>query len=235
MQRSAPHRTRLLACAAAAAVPVMLIAGCSSTNTNTKTTTDGAPSASPSGSVSGSASPSLAAAEYAALPEPCKAVTTKTVKALVPKVKDVAGVAAKSTDPASRGGCSWNGLDGFQYRWLDVALQRFDSVAGIGSAESQAVKRYEELVTEAKAVKGATAAETAGLGDEATTVTAKVTKDKEQYEDVTVIARTGNVAVILTYNGAGFETAKTPKAADIQKDALTAAKEAVASVAAKNA
>ncbi|WP_329314009.1 DUF3558 domain-containing protein [Streptomyces sp. NBC_01262] len=235
MQRSAPHRTRLLACAAAAAVPVMLIAGCSSTNTNAKTTTDGAPSASPSGSVSGSASPSLAAAEYAALPEPCKAVTTKTVKALVPKVKNASGVAAKSTDPAARGGCSWNGLDGFQYRWLDVALQRFDSVAGIGSAESQAVKRYEELVTEAKAVKGATAAETASLGDEATTVTAKVTKDKEQYQDVTVIARTGNVAVILTYNGAGFETAKTPKAAEIAKDALTAAKEAVASVAAKNA
>jgi hypothetical protein len=213
----------------------MLIAGCSSTNTNAKTTTDGAPSASPSGSVSGSASPSLAAAEYAALPEPCKAVSTKTVKALVPKVKDASGVAAKSTDPAARGGCSWNGLDGFQYRWLDVALQRFDSVAGIGSAETQAVKRYEELVTEAKAVKGATAAEAAGLGDEATTVTAKVTKDKEQYEDVTVIARTGNVAVILTYNGAGFETAKTPKAAEIAKDALTAAKEAVASVAAKNA
>lgn len=235
MQRSAPHRTRLLACAAAAAVPVMLIAGCSSTNTNAKTTTDGAPSGSPSGSATASTSPSLAAAEYAALPEPCKAVTTKTVKALVPKVKDASGVAAKSTDPAARGGCSWNGLDGFQYRWLDVALQRFDSVAGIGSAETQAVKRYEELVTEAKAVKGATAAETAGLGDEATTVTAKVTKDKEQYEDVTVIARTGNVAVILTYNGAGFETAKTPKAAEIAKDALTAAKEAVASVAAKNA
>ncbi|WP_405724449.1 DUF3558 family protein [Streptomyces sp. NBC_01537] len=233
MQRSAPRHARLLACAAAAAVPVMLIAGCSST----KTTTDGSPSVSPSGSGSGStsASPSLAAAEYAALPEPCKTISTKTVKALVPKVKDASGVAAKSTDPAARGGCSWNGLDGFQYRWLDVALQRFDSVAGIGSAESQAVKQYEELVTEAKAVKGATAAEATGLGDEATTVTAKVTKDKEQYQDVTVIARTGNVAVILTYNGAGFETAKTPKAADIEKDALTAAKEAVASVAAKNA
>jgi hypothetical protein len=231
MQRSAPHRTRLLACAAAAAVPVMLIAGCSST----KTTTSDSPSGPASGSTSASASPSLAAARYAALPEPCKAITTKTVKALVPKVKNASGAAAKSTDPAARGGCSWNGLDGFQYRWLDVALQRFDSVAGIGSAESQAVKRYEELVTGAKAVKGATATETAGLGDEATTVTAKVTKDKEQYEDVTVIVRTGNVAVILTYNGAGFETAKTPKAADIQKDALTAAKEAVASVAAKNA
>ena len=231
MQRSAPHRTRLLACAAAAAVPVMLIAGCSST----KTTTSDSPSGPASGSAPASASPSLAAARYAALPEPCKAITTKTVKALVPKAKDASGVAAKSTDPAARGGCSWNGLDGFQYRWLDVALQRFDSVAGIGSAESQAVKRYEELVAEAKAVKGATATETAGLGDEATTVTAKVTKDKEQYEDVTVIVRTGNVTVILTYNGAGFETAKTPKAADIQKDALTAAKEAVASVAAKNA
>jgi hypothetical protein len=208
----------------------MLIAGCSSKSDAASTA-----KVSASASASASASPTLAEAKYTALPEPCRAVTAKTVKSLVPKVKKASGTAAKSTDADARGGCSWNGLDGYQYRWLDLALQRFDSVAGIGSAESQATKRYAELLAEAKAVKGATAAAVTGLGDQATTVTAKVTKDKEQYEDVTVIARTGNVVVILSYNGAGFETAKTPKAAGMEKAALTAAKEAVASVAAKNA
>lgn len=231
MQRSAQRRARLLACAATAAVPVMLIAGCS----GTKATTGSPASPSAAASASASASPALAAAKYAALPEPCKAVTTKTVKVLVPKVKKVSGVAATSADPTARGGCSWNGLNGYQYRWLDVALQRFDSVAGIGSAESRAAKRYAEQVAETKAVKGATAAAAAGVGDAATVVTAKVTKDKEQYQDVTVIARTGNVVVILSYSGAGFETAKTPNAAGMQKAALTATREAVASIAAKNA
>ncbi|MDX6312347.1 MAG: hypothetical protein QOF44_1811 [Streptomyces sp.] len=233
MQRSAPRPARLLACAAAATISAALVTGCSSASSSSsaKTTTGG----SASSSASGSASPSLAAAKYRALPEPCRTISAKTVKSLVPKVKNASGDAAKSSDPASRGGCSWNGLNGYQYRWLDVALQRFDSVAGIGTAQGQAQKRYTEQVTETKAVKGAKAEPVTGVGDAATVVTAEVKKDKEQYEDVTVVARTGNVVVILSFNGAGFETAKTPKASALRTDALKAAKEAVASVAAKNA
>jgi hypothetical protein len=97
------------------------------------------------------------------------------------------------------------------------------------------VKRYEEQIAGAMAVEGAKSGPVAGLGDAATMVTAQVTKDKEQYREVTVVARTRNAVVILSYNGAGFESAKTPDAADIQKGAQTAAKEAVASVAAANA
>lgn len=154
---------------------------------------------------------------------------------LVPKAKSTKGDAAKSSDTDSRGGCSWNGLNGYQYRWLDISLQRFDSVAGLGSADEQASKRYQEQVGEAQsAAKGAQSAATTGVGDQATTVTAQVTQDKEQYAEVTVIARTGNAVIVLDYNGAGFQNAKTPKSSDLQKDAVSAAKEVVASVAAAN-
>jgi hypothetical protein len=233
MQRSAPRPARLLACAAAATISAALVTGCSSASSSSsdKSTAGGSASA----STSGSASPSLATAKYQALPEPCRTISATTVTSLVPKAKNASGEAAKSSDASSRGGCSWNGLDGYQYRWLDVALQRFDSVAGIGTAQSQAEKRYAEQLTETKAVSGAKAEAVTGVGDEATVVTAEVKKDKEQYENVTAIARTGNVVVTLSYNGAGFETAKTPKASALQSDALKAAKEAVASVVAKNA
>jgi hypothetical protein len=154
---------------------------------------------------------------------------------MVTKAKNSAGDAAKSADPKTRGGCSWNGLNDYQYRWMNVALQRFDSVAGIGSAEEQAHKWYQEQVTNAQSVKGSKTSAATGTGDEASTVTAQAPKDKVQYEDVTVIARTGNVVIVLFFSGAGFQNAPTPSAADMQKAADGAAKEAVAAVAAANA
>jgi hypothetical protein len=63
-------------------------------------------------------------------------------------------------------------------------------------------------------------------------VTYGLTKSKEDFEYATVVARTGNVVVSVTYNGAGFAGAKTPSAADILKGAQKAAKEAVAAVGA---
>ncbi|MDJ0341932.1 DUF3558 domain-containing protein [Streptomyces sp. H10-C2] len=222
MHRSAPRIARLLACAA---VPVLLIAGCSSGSDTSANKT-------PSGSASASAS--LAQAKFTKLPDPCKAIAQDTVKRLVPKVKDTAGTPAKSALPDARGGCSWNGLDGYQFRWLDVALQRFDSAKGIGSAEDQAKKRFTEQVAAAAQIKGSTSAKADGVGDQATVVSAPVVKDKLQYQDETVVARTGNVIVILSYNGAGFEDAKSPAADQLLKDAVAAAKEAVATVAAAN-
>jgi hypothetical protein len=153
---------------------------------------------------------------------------------MVPKTKSTKGDATDSSDMDARGGCSWNGLDGYQYRWLAVSLQRFDSVPGIGSADAQSAKRYQEQVSEARAAKGSAARDTSGVADQATTVTAEVKKDKETYQEVTVVARTGNAVIVLDYNGAGFEDAKTPKAADLQKGAVSAAKETVAAVTAAN-
>jgi hypothetical protein len=232
MQRSAQHIARLLVCAA---VPVILVAGCTSSSSTGSDSAAAKNGASPAASTtSASPSPTLRPGKYAKLPGACGAITRKTVKSLVPKAKSASGDAARSSDTNSRGGCSWNGLNGFQYRWLDVSLQRFDSVAGIGSADTQATKRYQEQVGGARTVKGAKPTMVSGLGDEATAVTAQVTKDKEQYQEITVVSRTGNAVVVLSYNGAGFENAKTPKAADLRKDAVAAAKEAVAAVAAAN-
>lgn len=237
MHRSAPRLARLLACAA---VPVTLVAACSSGSDSPKGQAGAqkaAPSASPSGSPTASASPDIAPAKYAQLPVACKAVGARTVASLVPKAKKRDGTPVTSGSTDERSGCSWNGLNGYQYRWLDVSLQRYDSVAGLGSAEAQATKRYSELVAAAKAAKGATS-ETltaAGTWDTATAVTSRTTKDKEEYQDVTVVARSGNAVVALSYNGAGLEDAKTPKADGLRTNAVKAAKEAVVSVAAANA
>ncbi|MEU4096952.1 DUF3558 family protein [Streptomyces sp. NPDC026673] len=234
MHRSAPHLARLLA---VAAVPVMLVAGCSSGSDSSKDDAQKAAAASAPASKSASPSPSVAPAKYAQLPDPCRVIGEKTVKSLVPKAKKAAGTPAHSAERDERGGCSWNGLDGYQYRWLDISLQRYETVAGLGSAEEQAKERYAEQVAEAGRVKGAKSEPVTvnGVWDAGTAVTSSAKKDKEEYRDVTVVARTGNAVLVLTYNGAGLEDAKTPAASGLRADALKAAKEAAASVAAANA
>ncbi|MDX2646029.1 DUF3558 family protein [Streptomyces sp. PA03-1a] len=233
MHRSAPHLARLLV---GAAVPVMLVAGCSSGSDSSKDDAQKAAASAPA-SKSASPSPSAVAARYAELPDPCRVIGAKTVKSLVPKAKKPAGTPAHSAERDERGGCSWNGLDGYQYRWLDVSLQRYDAVAGLGSAEEQAKERYAEQVAEAGKAKGAksTPVTVDGVWDAGTAVTSSVKKDKEEYRDVTVVARTGNAVLVLTYNGAGLEDAKTPAESGLRSGALKAAKEAAAAVAAANA
>ncbi|MFB7286679.1 DUF3558 family protein [Actinacidiphila glaucinigra] len=234
MHRSAPHLARLLV---GAAVPVMLVAGCSSGSDSSKDDARKAAAASAPASKSASPSPSAVAAKYAELPDPCRVIGAKTVKSLVPKAKKPAGTPAHSAERDERGGCSWNGLDGYQYRWLDVSLQRYDTVAGLGSAEEQAKERYAEQVAEAARAKGAKSAPVTvdGAWDAGTAVTSTSKKDKEEYRDVTVVARTGNAVLVLTYNGAGLEDAKTPAGSGLKAGALKAAKEAATAVAAANA
>ena len=233
MHRSAPHLARLLV---GAAVPVMLVAGCSSGSDSSKDDAHKAAASAPA-SKSASPSPSAVAARYSELPDPCRVIGAKTVKSLVPKAKKPAGTPAHSAERDERGGCSWNGLDGYQYRWLDVSLQRYDTVAGLGSAEEQAKERYAEQVAEAGRVKGAKSTPVAvdGVWDAGTAVTSTAKKDKEEYRDVTVVARTGNAVLVLTYNGAGLEDAKTPAGSGLKSGALKAAKEAATAVAAANA
>ncbi|MEV6163866.1 DUF3558 family protein [Streptomyces sp. NPDC052052] len=237
MHRSASRLPRILACAA---VPVMLVvAGCSSDSDDTKASGSSS-SATPSATTSEA---SVEPAKFAALPDPCKSITTKTVTSLVPAVKSKAGTPAKSSDTAARAGCSWNGLDdngvkGSQYRWLDVGFTRFDSDQTLGSGAARAQQDYTKQVEKAKAAEGAkkvAEAAVSGIGEQATTITYDLSKTSEDFKYATVIARTGNVVVTLTYNGAGYAGAKTPAAADILKGAEKAAKEAVASVATSDA
>jgi hypothetical protein len=233
MHRSAPRLSRILACAA---VPVMLVAvGCSSDSgsdgkKNAGSSSSGTPSAKPS--------PTVEPAKFTDLPDPCGSIAKKSIEDLVPSAKKKNGTAGQSNDLAARSSCSWNGLDdkgvkGSQYRWLDVGFTRFDSDQSLGSGAKRATDDYAKQVTKAKATEGAekVAAEpTAGIGEEATLVTYNLSKTDEDFAYATVVARTGNVVVTLTYNGAGYAGAKTPSSADIVKGAQKAAKEAVAAV-----
>lgn len=238
MHRSAPRLTRILACAA---VPVMLVvAGCSSDSDGKK---DGASSSSAAPDATKTEA-AVAPAKFAELPDPCKSITAKTVKSLVPSAKNKSGTRGKSSDTAARGGCSWNGLDdngvkGSQYRWLDVGFTRFASDQALGSGADRAEADYTKQVAKAQAAEDAkklvTAPAPAGsIGEVATTVTYDLAKTGEDFKYATVIARTGNVVVTVNYNGAGYAGAKTPSASDILKGAEKAAKEAVAAVAAAN-
>ncbi|MFG3495591.1 DUF3558 family protein [Streptomyces sp. NPDC047928] len=236
MHRSAPRLTRILACAA---VPVMLVAaGCSSDSDG-----DSAAKKSPAASASPEAakSPTVAPAKYTKLPDPCKAVSAKTIEKLVPEVKKKAGTPGKSTDVASRAGCSWNGLDdkglkGSNYHWIDIALVRYDSEATLGSGEQRAEKRYAERVAEVKATEGATelATSPAGVGDTATAFTYNVKKSGETFTYAVVVTRTANAVVTVSYNGTGYAGAKNPSPSTLMKGTVTAAKEAVTSIATAN-
>ncbi|MEU0161822.1 DUF3558 domain-containing protein [Streptomyces sp. NPDC006261] len=235
MHRSAPRLSRILACAA---VPVMLVAvGCSSDSGSDAKKNAGSSSSSDAAGAEPT-KPAVQPAKFTDLPDACSSIAKKTVKDLVPGVKKEGGTAGRSSDLSVRGSCSWNGLDdkgvkGSQYRWLSVAFTRFDSDQSLGSGAARATEDYTKQVAKEKASEGAqkvVAAAAPGVGDEATAITYQLNKTDEDFEYATVVARTGNVVVILTYNGAGYAGAKTPSAADILKGAQKAAKEAVGKV-----
>ncbi|MFF2780864.1 DUF3558 domain-containing protein [Streptomyces sp. NPDC058052] len=243
MQRSAPRLTRILA---AAAVPVMLVvAGCSSDSgsgggNGSGDTGAAQGKASATASATPSPTPTVEPAKFAKLPRACKAVTAKTTAALVPKAKSAKGTEAASTDLSHRGGCSWNGLQdkgvkGSQYRWLDVSFYRYDSEVSLGSGQARAQENFAKELGKVQATTGAkkmSTATTTGIGDEAKTVTYTVRKTGEDFLYASVVARTGNVLVLLSYNGAGYAGAPAPDAKKIVEGATKAAKEAVAAVAA---
>ncbi|REK85687.1 DUF3558 domain-containing protein [Streptomyces inhibens] len=235
MHRSAKRLASLLTCAA---VPVLLVAGCSGSNSDSSG--DASSSASSSGSVK--PSPTVAAAKFKKLPNPCEAFSKGTIKKMLPKVKDASGEQGKSTDNSAHGTCSWNssdenGVDGTQFRWLDIGYQRYDSDPGVGSGEKRATEFYTKQVADAKGVSGAkklTTVKTSGTGDEATAITYDAKKEGNTFKNTTIVARTSNIVVTINYNGAGLAGADTPKGADLLKDAQAAAKEAVAAATKAN-
>ncbi|MFF0476659.1 DUF3558 domain-containing protein [Streptomyces sp. NPDC004284] len=250
MQRSAP-RTRLTRILACAAVPVMLVAaGCSSDSGDSGKAEgqgqgQGQGNASASASVTPSPSQStktVEPAKFAKLPEVCKAISTKTTASLVPKAKTKNGTPAASSDLASRGGCSWNGLEdkgvkGSQYRWLDVSFYRYESDASLGSGQERAQENLAKELAKVQETPGAKKLRTVpapGIGDEASAVTYQLRKTDEDFVYTSIVARTGNVLVLLSYNGAGYAGAETPSEKTVTAGAVTAAKEAVAAVAAAN-
>ncbi|MCX4989310.1 MULTISPECIES: DUF3558 family protein [unclassified Streptomyces] len=235
----APRLTRILV--SAAAVPVMLVAAGCSSDSDSGDDAQKSASATPDAKVSESASADVVQpAAYAALPEPCSVLSKKTLGELVPKGSK-SGKEGKSDDAAQRGNCNWssldnNGVKGSQFRWLNVALLRFDSDTR-GAGDEQAHAYFEKQVTGAQSVEGAKGAKSepvAGTGDEATAVRYDLKKKEGSFKQQTIVTRVENVVVTLDYNGAGLAGEKTPDAADLLKDAEKAAKEAVAAVTAAN-
>lgn len=236
----AKRLNRVLVCAAA--VPVMLIAaGCSSDSGSGSGDAAGKASSSGGAASSASAAPTVQAAAYRKLPEPCAVLSKKTLTGLVPKGAK-SGKEGPSSDTASRGSCSWtsldnNGVKGSQFRWLNVSLLRFDSSQTQGEGDKLAAAYYTKQVRAAQSVAGAknTRSEpVAGAGDEATAVRYDLKKKEGAFKQQTVVARVENVVVTLDYNGAGLAGEKAPSADDLTKAAEKAVKEAVAAVSTAN-
>lgn len=154
---------------------------------------------------------------YAAAPEPCDALSAKTVKSLVPGAK-TAGKEIPSTDADLRRTCSWNALKGYDYRWLDVSFEILDS-------DEAAEKSYDGRLAE-KSGGGAVP----GVGNAAYSVVNLTTEDKQDTREGVVVARAANALVIVTYNGSDFESKGAPDTDEINKGAIKAAKEAVAAL-----
>ncbi|ALO97325.1 membrane protein [Streptomyces hygroscopicus subsp. limoneus] len=173
----------------------------------------------PAGSSAAAPSSSTAAKTYTAAPAPCSAVPAGTVKSLVPGAK-TAGKEIPSTDTALRRTCSWNALQGYDYRWLDVSFE-------ISESDQGAEKEYEQRVAE-KSGGGVVP----GLGDSAYSVVNLTTEDGQQTREGVVLVRAANALVVVTYNGSDFENKKAPGTDEINKGAIKAAKSAVAALGA---
>ncbi|MFD5814952.1 DUF3558 domain-containing protein [Streptomyces sp. NPDC127038] len=235
----AQRLTRILV--SAAAVPVMLVvAGCSS-DSGSGDDAQKNESAGPGATVSASSeAPTVQPAAYTTLPKACSTLSKKTLDELIPKGSK-SGKTGKLDEPKQRANCNWtsldnNGVKGSQFRWLNVALLRFDSDAR-GSGNEQAHAYFQKQVAAAQTVEGAlgsTSAPVAGTGAEATAVRYGLKKKEGSFKQQTVVARVENVVVTLDYNGAGLAGEKTPDAATLLKAAEKATKEAVASVSAAN-
>jgi hypothetical protein len=229
----AKRLTRALVCAAA--VPVMLVAaGCSSDSGSDDGKDEAAQK--PAASKSAKPSPTVQAAAYGKLPEPCSVLAKKTLEELVPKADD--GKEGASNDTAMRGGCSWdslddNGVKGSQFRWLSVSMLRFESDQTRGAGDKLARDYYTKQLQDAQSTENAKSVKTtpvSGTGDEAAIVSYDLKKKEGTFKQQTVVARVENVVVTVDYNGAGLAGDKTPDAGDLGKDAQKAAKEAVAAV-----
>ncbi|MFB8771688.1 hypothetical protein [Streptomyces broussonetiae] len=154
---------------------------------------------------------------YAAAPAPCDSLAKKTITSLVPGAK-TAGKEIPSTDTEKRRTCSWNALEEYDYRWLDVSFE-------IMATDAAAEKSYQAR-TEEKSGGGAVP----GLGDTAYSVVNLTTEDGQETREGVVLVRAANALVAITYNGSDFESKKAPSTDEINKGAIKAAKEAVAAL-----
>ncbi|MEN3583337.1 hypothetical protein AAH978_04165 [Streptomyces sp. ZYX-F-203] len=181
-----------------------------------------APSAEPEAlreTVAPSPSPSAPASQaapttYTTAPEPCEALTEETVSSLVPGAEPE-GKEIPSLDASVRRVCSWNALDGYEYRWLDISFE-------VARSDEAARTSYEERAEERSG-----GGEVPGVGDAAYSVVNLTEEDGQETREGAVLVRVANAVVVVTYDGSDFETGKAPDTEEINKGAILAAKEAV--------
>lgn len=163
--------------------------------------------------------PATAAASktYSTAPAPCDSLSKKSIKSLVPGAK-TAGKEIPSTDSRLRRTCSWNALEGYDYRWLDVSFE-------ITESDEAAEKSFEERVADRSG-----GGEVPGVGDAGYSVVNLTTEDRQQTREGVVLVRSSNALVSVTYSGSDFESKKAPSTDEINKGAIKAAKEAVAAL-----
>ncbi len=234
LDRRAERLTRVLV--GAAAVPVMLVATACSSGSDSGDGGEGSKAA----PTSASPSPTVRAAAFTTLPEPCDVLEKDTLEDLAPKAKS--GKEGKSDDVTMRGSCSWSSLDnkgvkGSHFRWLNISMLRFESDITRGAGDDLAKKYYAKQVRDAQAAEDAKDVKSepaSGIGDEATTVRYGLKKKEGTFKQQTVVARAENVVVTVDYNGAGLAGDKTPDSDKLVKAARKAAEEAVAAVESAN-
>jgi hypothetical protein len=223
-----------------AAVPVLLLAGCTGGGSGDSGTSEGSGSEEAADDQQPRTEPpSPEPVRFTTLPEPCSTIGEDTIEQVVPKADPKRGDTLSTGDTATSAACLWSGLDDYQFRSLTVSLRRFDSDLAIGSGDERATEYVTQLVQEVTgeaANKDVDEAQLSEPGEDgATSISYNVTKESEggaeqEYRQQRVVARTGNVVVTVDYSGAGFEDADNPSVESVKENAEAAAEAAVAAV-----
>lgn len=227
------HR-RLLGPLVGAALPVALLAGCSSDggsdeHTDTPQTTK-------------SSSPSPKPVRFTTLPDPCDTVSKKSIEKVVPKAESKKGNNLGSANADNQGTCLWSGIkvddDDYQFRSLSVSLKRYDSHTALGSGDERAEDYLQQQVrdiTDEKGNKDVEDRSIGKLGDRAVGLGFRSEKkDKEgeasDFREERIVVRLDNVVITVDYQGAGFEGSDPPSAKTVRENAEKVAKEAAAAL-----
>ncbi|OAR26830.1 hypothetical protein A8W25_00535 [Streptomyces sp. ERV7] len=180
--------------------------------------------------------PETSVANFAKLPEACKTISEGALDQLVPGVKVKNGT-ADTSNTADNSRCYWSGSDDTNsFRFLSVTLWRYDS--DTRSGDQHAEDTYDKVIADARTRTDAWNIETEpapDIGDQATAISFDSKTNKEDSKEATLVARTGNVVVRVYDSGSSLlDNGSPPTSASIVRDATTAAKIVVTSVADAN-
>ncbi|MEK8172029.1 hypothetical protein NKH77_30100 [Streptomyces sp. M19] len=223
----APICPRLGRILVGAAVPVMLLAGCSSgSDKDSKESDERSPSTSgsprpPSLPQSSPSSPRSAA--------PCRrSRSTRWCPRPTPRR---ARRCPRPTSTSRRAACgpAWTATSTAPDR-LPAPVHQRREPRHRREARQDYAKQQAQKATTADGAKKPKSATATGIGESADTVSTESKKDGVDFRNQTVVSRTGNVVVTVEYDGAGYEGGETPGAKGLLKSAEDAAKDVVAAV-----